>query len=320
MAPTTRLDRDALAKILGRQLDVIGRDQALAVGVTRNALQHRLRPGGQWMSLLPGVYVAATGTPTIVQQQMAAMLYAGHGSVITGPAALRYHRIRGTSSELVDTLIPASRKRRDSAFVRVHRTFRMPGRVSRFGPLRYALPARAVADTTRDLASLRDVRAVVADAIQRNRCKVQDLYAELIAGPTVGSALFREALTDVADGIRSAAEGDLKDLLARSGLPMPLFNPTVFAGDTFVARPDAWWPEFGVAIEVDSHEWHMSPQDHTRTLERQSRMGKYGIVVLPFTPRQIRNQPAEVIATIREALQSARGRPQLSLHTVPVAA
>jgi hypothetical protein len=188
------------------------------------------------------------------------------------------------------------------------------------GPLRYVPPARAVADTARDLASLRDVRAVVADAIQRNRCKIHELHAELTGGPTVGSALFREALTDVAVGIRSAAEGDLKDLLARSGLPMPLFNPMIFAGDTFVSKPDAWWPEFGIAVEVDSHEWHMSPQDHTRTLERQSRMGKYGIVVLPFTPRQIRNQPAEVIATITEALESARGRPPLSLDTVPAAA
>jgi very-short-patch-repair endonuclease len=87
-----------------------------------------------------------------------------------------------------------------------------------------------------------------------------------------------------------------------------------------VAKPDAWWPESGIAVEVDSHEWHMSPQDHTRTLERQRRMGKYGIVVLPFTPRQIRSQPAEVIATIREALESARSRPPLSLNTVPVAA
>jgi hypothetical protein len=101
------------------------------------------------------------------------------------------------------------------------------------GPLRYVPPARAVADTAHDLASLRDVRAMVADAIQRNRCKIEELHAELTAGPTVGSALFREALTDVAEGIRSAAEGDLKDLLAGSGLPMPLFNPMVFAGDTF---------------------------------------------------------------------------------------
>jgi hypothetical protein len=192
----------------------------------------------------------------------------------------------------------------------------MPKRIWQFGPLHYALPARAVADAARDLTSLRDVRAIVADAVQRGKCNVPDLFEELNNGPSVGSALFREALTDVAEGIRSAAEGDLKDLLARSGLPMPLFNATVFAGDTFVARPDAWWPEFGVAVEVDSREWHMSPEDHARTLERQRRMGKYGIVVLPFTPSQIRKHPADVVAEIRHALDSARGRPPLNLRTV----
>ena len=313
---------DALDQILSRQIDVIARHQALAVGVTPSSLRHRLRLGGPWRSLIPGVYLAATGTPTIIQQEMAAMLHAGRGSVITGPAALRHHRIRGPATEFVDILIPASRRRRDAAFVRLHRTTRMPKRIWHFGPLHYALPPRAVADAVRDLTSLRDVRAIVADAVQRSKCNVLDLSTELAAGPSVGSALFREALADVAEGIRSAAEGDLKDLLATSGLPMPLFNATVFAGNTFVARPDAWWPEFGIAVEVDSREWHMSPQDHARTLERQRRMGKYGIVVLPFTPNQIRKQPAEVLATIRDALESARGRLPVTanLRTVPVAA
>jgi hypothetical protein len=126
--------------------------------------------------------------------------------------------------------------------------------------------------------------------------------------------LFREALTDVAAGIRSAAEGDLKDLLAKSGLPMPLFNASIYDSDeTFIARPDAWWPDKGVAVEVDSHEWHLSPRDHTRTLERQRRMGKYSIVVLPFTPKEIRTQPAQVLATIRQALEG--GRPPSNVQT-----
>ena len=127
--------------------------------------------------------------------------------------------------------------------------------------------------------------------------------------------LFREALTDVADGIRSAAEGDLKDLLAASRLPMPLFNASVYDGRAFVAKPDAWWPEFGIALEVDSQEWHLSPHDHARTLERQRRMAKHGILVLPFTPRQIRTQPAEVLAAIRDAIENARGRPPLNVRT-----
>jgi hypothetical protein len=61
----------------------------------------------------------------------------------------------------------------------------------------------------------------------------------------------------------------------------------------------------------------MSPQDHARTLERQRRMGKHSIILLPFTPRQIRKHPADVVAEIREALESARSRPQLNLRTVP---
>src|SRR6516165_336712 len=227
MTRTTRLDHDALDRLLIQQLDVIARSQALAVGVTDNALRHRLRSGGPWRGLLPGVYMAATGTPTTLQQEMAAMLYAGNGSVITGPAALRCHHIRGVSSDLVDVLVPASRKRRDAAFTRLHRTTRMPGRIWHRGPVRYVLLPRAVADAVRDMTSLRDVRAVVADAVQRGNCPVPDLAAELTAGPTVGSALFRQALTDVADGIRSTAEADLKDLLVESGLPMPLFNPSV---------------------------------------------------------------------------------------------
>jgi hypothetical protein len=300
-----RAGDDALRQILSRQLDVVTRRQALAAGVTASSLRHRL--GNSWQSLIPGVYLATTGTPTIIQQQMAAMLHAGRGSVITGPAALQQHRIRGPAADLIDVLVPASRRRQDAAFVRLHRTTRMPKRIWRFGPLYYALPARAVADTVRDLTSLRDVRAIVADAVQRRACTVPDLSTELSNGPSVGSNLFREALTDVAEGIHSAAEGDLKDLLAKSGLPMPLFNASIYDNDgTFIARPDAWWPKYGVAVEVDSHEWHLSPHDHTRTLERQRRMGKYGIVVLPFTPKDIRTQPARVLAEIGDALRSGR--------------
>jgi hypothetical protein len=323
MASIARRDPDALIHILDQQLDVITRQQALAAGLTRHALGHRLRHGGPWRTLLPGVYIALTGTPTTLQQEMAALLYAGSGSVITGPAALRCHHIRGTSSDLIDVLIPATRRRRDAAFVRLHRTTRMPERIWQAGPLRYASPlryappARAVADAVRDMTSLRDVRAVVADAVQRGHCEVQDLYAELSAGPVVGSALFREALTDVAEGIRSAAEADLKDLLVKSRLPMPLFNASVYDGDIFIARPDAWWPELGVAAEVDSHEWHMSPEDHARTLARGRRMGVAQIIALRFTPKQIRSEPAQVINEIRGMLEGARGRPPLNLRTVP---
>jgi hypothetical protein len=261
--------------------------------------------------------MAATGAPTTLQQEMAALLYAGPGSVITGPAALRSHHIRTELTEFVDVLVPSTRQRRDTNFVRLHRTTRMPGRIWEAGPVQYVMPARAVADAVRAMTRLRDVRAVIADAVQRDKCAISNLATELSQGPAKGSMLFREALADVADGIRSAAEGDLRDLLARSGLPMPLFNPSLYDGDTFLAKPDAWWPEFGVGVEVDSWEWHSSPEDHANTLARGRRMGKRQMIVLRFTPRQIRSESAQVIAEIRDALEGARGRPPLNLRTVP---
>jgi hypothetical protein len=319
MARTTRLDHDALDRLLIRQLDVISRRQALAAGVTDNALRHRLRLGGPWRGLLPGVYMAATGAPTTLQQEMAALLYAGPGSVITGPAALRSHHIRTELTEFVDVLVPSTRQRRDTNFVRLHRTSRTPSRIWEAGPVRYVPASRAVADAVRALPSLRDVRAVVADAVQRDKCAISSLAAELREGPAKGSALFREALADVADGIRSAAEGDLRDLLARSGLPMPLFNPWLYdEHGNFVARPDAWWPKLGIAVEVDSREWHTSPEDHAKTLARGRRMARHQIVVLRFTPKQIRSQPAEVIKDIKAALDGARDRsPLTKLNTIP---
>jgi hypothetical protein len=321
MARTTRLDRDALDRLLVQQLDVIARYQAPATGLSDNALRHRIRPGGPWRSLLPGVYMAATGTPTTLQQEMAALLYAGSDSMITGPAALRCHHIGKAVPDLIDVLVPAARKRRDAGFVRLHRTTRMPERSWLVGPVRYTLLPRAVADAVRGMDSLRDVRAIVADAVQRGRCQVSDLAAELTAGPNTGSALFRVALADVTDGIRSTAEADLKDLMVTARLPMPLFNPSLYAADgTFIARPDGWWPELGIAVEVDSQEWHLSPQDHADTLARGRRMARYQIVVLRFTPRQLRSEPAVVIAEIRRTLEGARGRAPLDLRTVPAEA
>jgi hypothetical protein len=252
---------------------------------------------------------------------MAAQLYAGADSLITGPVALMHHRLRSpVVLEIVDVLVPAARRRNSIGFVRLHRTARMPDRIVTTGPVRLVEVARAVADTAWLLADLRDVRAVVADAVQRGRCTVGDLAKELHGGPIRGSAMFRSVLGEVAEGIRSTAEGDLRDLIRVARLPMPLFNATLYVGDTFLARPDAWWPEAGVVAEVDSYEWHLSPADADRTRKRHDLMGAAGIIPLHFSPRQIRRERAEVIRVIKDALASGLNRPPLPIRTVPCSA
>lgn len=311
-------DGVALAKLLAEQHTVLTREQAQACGMTDHMLRHRLRPGGPWRVLLPGVYLALAGLPTAAQREMAALLYAGPASMITGPAALFSHGVRIAHTEFVDVLVPASTQRRDLAFVRMHRSARVPGLMHVRDGIRYVPVARAVADSARAMQAIGDVRAVVADAVQRGRCPLVFIAGEARDGPTRGSALLRQAVAEVADGIRSGTESDLRGLIKHAGLPMPMFNPSLFAGGRFIARPDCWWRDAGVAGEADSREWHLSPRDWERTLARHALMSAHGIIVLHFTPQQIRTQAAAVAANLRAALEAGRGRPPLPIAAVPV--
>ena len=129
--------------------------------------------------------------------------------------------------------------------------------------------------------------------------------------------MFRSVLAEVADGIRSTAEGDLRDLIKTARLPMPLLNPSLYDGDTFLGKPDAWWPDAGVSGEVDSREWHLSPAHWDRTRRRHDLMGAAGIIPLHFSPNQIRREPAEVARLIRDALERGLNRPPLPIRTIP---
>ena len=319
MAGTSGRRTHALDRLLWDQKDIVSRAQALS-GMTEAALRHRLRPGGPWRIVLPGIYLATAGLPTVGQREMAALLYCGPGSAITGMAALDRRGIRVPQSGEIDVLVPASTRRQAVGFVRVHRTGRMPGQVWLSDGLRYAPTARSVADAVRGWTDQRAIRAVVAAAVQRGRCTVRDLADELAAGPKRGSGGFRAALAEVADGVRSVAEADLYALIRSARLPTPLYNPRLFVAESFLAQPDAWWPDAGVACEVDSREWHLSPDAWDRTMSRHARMSAHGIIVLHFTPRRIRAESAAVVSDLRQALDVGRSRPPLQIRTVPVRA
>jgi len=311
--------RLALDELIKRQNSVVTRRQALDSGIHPNVLHRRTQPGGPWQRILPGIYLTVTGTPTTEQRETAAVLYGGPGATLTGAAALRRHGMR-VRSDSIDVLVRASRRQRSTGFVTVHRTTRLPSYVCYQGPVQYALPARAVADAARGMREIGEVRAVVAAAVQTRRCTVEQLEAELTEGPAHGSALLRAALAEVGEGARSAPEAELLRLIGRSKLPKPELNARLYLGDELIARPDAWWPAFGVAVEIDSREWHLLPAHWEETMRRHARLTMLGIQVLHFSPRQIRDEPEEVLATISTTLAERRGhRTTAAIRTLPAA-
>jgi hypothetical protein len=311
-------DAQRMIFLLNYQRGVLTRTQALASGISANGLQHRLRRGGPWRRLLPGVYATFTGAATAEQLEIAALLYAGEPAVLTGPAALRNFRIRGPAVSRVDVLVPAERRPASRGYVTVHRTWRMPAEITLDGARQFAPPARAVADTVRALTDLPQVRNIVGSAVQLHRCTIDELSRELAEGPVRASRLLRAVLVEVADGVRSAAEGRLREIIAASSLPTPLYNPDLFVSGEFLARPDAWWPESGVAAEVDSREFHFSPEDWEKTMRRHRRIEAAGIRVLHLSPRQVEHEPQQILRDIADALKT--GRPLPWITTRPAAA
>jgi hypothetical protein len=318
MGQLSTFDAQALTALLHRQDGLLGRAQAAECSMSDAALRHRIRPGGPWRAVLPGIYLASNGLMSGRQRNMAAFLYAGRPAVaVTGPAALAWYGIEAVGGDQVDVLVAPGSRRRNVGFVRLHPTQVDPAVAFRDGQLVYAPVARAIADTVRWLDDIAAVRAIVAAGVQRGKVQVWQLAEELGAGPARGSALLRRALAEVAEGARSSAEADFVSLIRRYRLPVPMLNPRLFVGEEFLAMPDAWWPDAGVAAEVDSREWHLSPADWEKTMARRTRMGTHGILVQHFPPSRIRRAGREVAAEIRATLAVGRRRDRLPIRAEP---
>ena len=306
-------DTGQLRQILHAQHQVVTRAQALECGIPHATVDRRVAPGGPWQTLLPATYLAVTGRPTPEQRQVAALLYGGPDSVITGPAAIRLHRLRSPGPDSIDVLIPWAVKRQSIGFVRIHRTTRMPGFYTT-GPIRFAQAGRAVADAAHGFTSLDDVRAVVAEAVQRRACTIAEIGMELAEGSRRGTRHLRTALTEVRAGARSAAEAKFMKRVERSDLPMPEFNVTLLAADgTFIPEVDAWWAEPGVAAEVDSVEYHFYRSDWLKTDARHGRMLKYGILPHHFAPMRIESDWAAIYDELKSSIEQGLQRPRLPI-------
>lgn len=170
---------------------------------------------------------------TSEQRLVAAALYTrGHGQV-TGIAALSWHGLRHLPSDpLVHMLVPHERRRVSRGFVRVQRTNRLDPEPHRTDGYVVCTVPRAVADACRGLSEIREVRAVVAEAVQRGFITVDAIAEECTLAVTSRTALLRRAVVEIDSGARSAPEADLQEILRPDGrLPRIVWNPTLEAPD-----------------------------------------------------------------------------------------
>lgn len=306
-------DHGRLRRTLAGQRQVISRSQALACGIPRSTVNAWCASGGKWQKMLPGIYLVLTGRPTLEQRQVAALLYAGTASMITGSAAIRLHRLRSPGPDTIDVLVPWTVKRQSIGFVRIHRTRRMPGCYTT-GPVRFVRAARAVADAARQFASLDDVRSVVAEAVQKRACTIGEIGLELDNGPSHDTIHLRTALAEVRDGIRSVAEARFRQRVHRSDLPQPMFNAFLRAADgTDIGEVDAWWADPGVSVEIDSQEYHFYRDGWLKSDAKRGRLLKAGIFPHNIAPTRVDTDWPAIHDELKSSIAKGLERPRLPI-------
>ena len=357
LAPAQSVSVTEMDALLARQDGLIRQEQLADAGVTRAALRWRL-DSGRWRTVLPSVYLTVTGEPTPRQRLIAACLYAGPRAQLTGAAALRLHGLRQVPADpWIRILVPHARQVPSVDFVRVHRTRRLDphahpiaadaialtvnggGLVARLRPSDAepgrgggdpagpshpgevcAVP-RAVADAARWCTDIEPVRAMVTEALQLRLATVGDLRDELDHGPRAGGALLRRALDELTAGPGTAHWSALHRVLADSPvLPSVRWQPTLVGrlDRRPLPQPSGWLDEVGIALEVDSREHRIAPHEWEETLLRHNQWARYGILVLYFSARRIRDDGPGVRREIEQAyLERLRAGARATVDVVP---
>ncbi|SDW24084.1 hypothetical protein SAMN05421504_10145 [Amycolatopsis xylanica] len=291
---------------------VITIERLVELGVPRKTCYDRCAPGQPWRLVLPGVLVLQSGPPTRWQLVQAALLYARGHAIVTGAEACRRHGLRNLPPDdrSVRLLIPHARTRADSDFVVIERTKRFPDPLWR-DDIPLAPVVRAVLDTCRCLGTHDSIAALVSEAVQRAKVRPDALLEELGRGSNRGTALTRKVLLKVAEGARSVAEMDAMSVWRRTKLAEPLWNFDLLDRDgNYIARPDGWFDEVGLAWEIDSFDYHFDREGYARTLARNARYAAAGVPFVQTTPSRLRSEPVLVAAELVAAHLAASLRPR----------
>ncbi len=298
-----------LPGLIAAQDWVLHQDQAVAMGLTRKAVYHRVADG-RWRLLLPGVYLCHPGEPTRRQRLVAALLYAGLGAAVDADDACRYHGVVAARPDdaLVRVVVPLGSPIRSTGFVVVRRTS-APIEYVETARLRYLEPAAAVIAAARLRRTDRAVLALLSDAVERRIVTPRQLVRAHVRGSRRNARRTDLALADVLGGVRSVPEADFR-LLAEASLVLPplLYNPLLRLPSGRVVSPDALAPDAGLVHEVNGRSAHARADLFDDMQERHDVMTEAGLTVLHNAPRRLRTAGREVLAQVERCYVRLRGR------------
>ncbi len=296
------LDRRTEA-LAATQHGLITRGQALQLGLSRSAIQHR-RSRGRWHVVIPGVYRVAGALDTPRLRALAAVLASGESAVISHRSAAALHELPGFSLEPLTVSVRRDGRR---ALAGVIQEQSLELRRDHCGVVD-GIPCTTVARTIFDLCGAlgaRRAERALDTALARKLVTLPALWRvldELAEHGRAGTVLMRSLLTEREPEYvppESELEALLITLLERHGLASPERQVDLGDDDGWIGRVDFLFRGARLVVEVDGAEFHDGLLDRRHDTERDARLVAAGWTVLRFRWGDIINRPAAVAHAIR---------------------
>jgi hypothetical protein len=295
---------ERIAAVAGRQRGKISRGQLRALGVGTGPI-HRRAVGGLLHREHRGVYAVGHTAPAPLAAETAALLACGeHAALSHHSAALLWKLIPHGVGSIHVTI--CGRHGAQPEGVRVHRTNRLTrGEVRIEQGLPVTSPARTVIDVATDLDEQTFWWAVNEARVQRLVTERELEAAAAAARGSRGAPILAALLKSQKEPAitRSDAEKRFLWLIRAAQLPTPRANVRLHGSSA-----DAYWPDLGVVLEVQSHKFHSSRTAVENDARKCAKFTAAGLIVVYVTWRQMFDEPYAVVARVAQALAHAEAR------------
>lgn len=307
------IDHDAaLMELAGRRGGICTRADLLARGVSRGAIDRRIRVG-LLEPVCRGVYVVAA----LVNGSTAL-----HRAATSVPQSVIFRQTAGrvlsfplgpTSTAGPVDVVTARRVGRRIDGVRIHFTRRpLPScDVVDIDGLPVTSPARTIVDLAAVTGPGR-MRYIIQTQVGDNYPTPEQLLAcfdSVARRGVTGVVMLRRILVEFFDDDPlplSALEARVDGLLCANGITgfTPQFRPPWFDGHR--GTVDFAHPELGIVLEADGRRWHRREHDMTVDRQRDRTAAAHGWVTVRVTWAEITERPAAVASDLISVMAARR--------------
>src|SRR5262245_38227360 len=292
----------ALGDLAELQRGVISRSQALACGLSSQAIRWRVE-SGRWQRLHAGVYAVYTGAPDRQATLWAIVLRTGPGSALSFQTAAELDGLLDRPAPLIHITIPSTRRVTAIRDVVVHtrqnvERARHPARLP---------PRTRLEETVLDLTDACDDIIAAMDWVSRalgRRLTTQDqLRHTAEQRPQLRwRAAITSALSPELSGVNSALEFRYVHAVERPHrLPRSTRQaPAVMDGRK--AYRDVLYEEYGLVVELDGKIAHPDDQ-RWLDIARDNAAAATGLITLRYGYIDLTRRPCLVAAQVADVLR-----------------